>query len=84
MRNFDDYLTEEHKKEDSREKLKQEIVKANDGKYFCGNSGCADKTYCQKSKKEGACKYHCGFVVLMIEKNIGIAANKKLMIGMIS
>ena len=63
IKNIDEYLKEEQKKEESKEKPKQEIVKANDGKYYCGNSGCVDKTYLLESNKEGACKYHSGAAV---------------------
>jgi disease resistance protein len=31
-----------------------------DGKYYCGNPGCADQTYSPNENKEGACRYHAG------------------------
>lgn len=60
IKNIDDYLAAEQKKEDSKEKPQQEIVKASDGKYYCGNAGCADKTYEPSKNKEGDCKFHSG------------------------
>jgi disease resistance protein len=50
---------EEEKKKKEAEKPK-EIIKTNDGKYYCGNPGCADKTFDPENNPEGACKHHTG------------------------
>ncbi len=60
VKNIDDYLKDEQKKEEAKEKPKQEIIKTNDGKYYCGNAGCVDKTFVPDQNKEGACKFHSG------------------------
>lgn len=50
---------EEEKKKKELEKPK-EIIKASDGKYFCGNPGCASKTYDPEKNSESACLHHLG------------------------
>jgi hypothetical protein len=43
-----------------QEEKPKEIIKASDGKYYCGNPGCIDKTYNPDNNSEGDCKYHLG------------------------
>jgi disease resistance protein len=56
---------EEQKKLDDEKKKKEaekprEIIKAGDGKYYCGNPGCETKTFDPENNPEGACKHHTG------------------------
>lgn len=50
---------EEEKKKKEAEKPK-EIIKTSDGKYYCGNPGCIDKTFDPEKNNEGDCKHHTG------------------------
>ena len=37
-----------------------EPVKSKDGKYMCGNKGCADKSFILEENNDSACKFHKG------------------------
>lgn len=57
----------EEKKKKEEEKPKEVLVsvyiyiqKSSDGKFFCGNPGCASKTYNLDQNEEGCCKHHAG------------------------
>lgn len=50
---------QEEKKKNEQEKPK-EIIKASDGKYYCGNPGCLHKTYDPENNPEGSCQHHLG------------------------
>lgn len=62
--NIVEYEAEEKRKQEEKKKLEgekpKEIVKAQDGKYYCGNHGCSSKTYDPNDNKEGSCHYHLG------------------------
>lgn len=51
-------LKEEKRKLDA-EKPK-EIIKNSEGKHFCSNPGCADKTFVPENNGPDACKHHAG------------------------
>ncbi len=50
-------LEEKKKKEEEKPK---EIIKTGDGKYYCGNPGCSQKTFDPEDNPEGACQHHMG------------------------
>ena len=48
------------KKAEEEAKQEMEPVMTKDGKYMCGNKGCADKSFKLEENNDAACKYHKG------------------------
>jgi disease resistance protein len=67
VKSIQQYEEEQKRKEEEKKKLEQnkprEIIKANDGKYYCGNPGCADKTFDPENNHDGSCKHHTALPV---------------------
>jgi disease resistance protein len=64
VKDIKEYEEEQRRIEEAKKKLEmekpKEILKASDGKYFCGNAGCSNKTYEPEINNEGDCKHHLG------------------------
>ena len=64
IKDIKQYEEDQRRKEEEKKKLVQnkpkEVIKANDGKYYCGNPGCSDKTYDSENNTESSCKHHTG------------------------
>lgn len=63
VKDIAEYEREEKRKRDELEKLKEqnkEPMKNSEGKLFCGNLGCKDKTYVEDKNTDTACNYHSG------------------------
>jgi disease resistance protein len=62
VKDIKEYEEEQRKKEEAKKKelenKPKEVVKASDGKYYCSNPGCADKTFNPENNNEDSCKHH--------------------------